>query len=145
MNIQVTLETLIQEYLNEPDKESIQYILLSIENHHGHFFIVDSAWLRLTGHAQQCDKFQLAIYFSFNNRTKMGKAIEKRIEQSTTFKDFKNITDKNSAVFVTNTNNDKKDIYQTIENIIKTTFPSFDISNVKIELKKKGPRFTIQE
>lgn len=142
MNTQAILEGLIDEYLKEP--ESFQYILLNIENHQGHFFIVDRAWLRLTGLVEQSDKFQLAIYFSFNNTTKMGKAIGKRVEQSTAFKDFKKITNKNSAVFVANTNNNKKDICQTIENIIRTTFPSFDISNIKIELKKKGPRFTIQ-
>lgn len=143
MNIQATIETFIQEYLNEPDKKTIQLILISIENHQGHFFIVDSA--KLIGLVGQSDKFQLAIYFSFNNKTKKGKDIQKKIEQSTTFNDFKNFKDKNSAVFVANTNNDKKGISKTVENIVTTTFPSFDISKLKIELKKTKESITIQE
>ncbi|HKO82753.1 MAG TPA: hypothetical protein VJU78_20245 [Chitinophagaceae bacterium] len=143
MNIQATLETFLHEYLNESDKKNIDRILISIESHSGHFFIIDSA--KLMGLAEKSDKFQLAIYFSVNNRTKADKAILKRMEQSATFNDFKKFTDKNSAVFIANTNNNKEGIAQTIENIVKTTFPSFDISKIRIELIRIKEWINIQE
>jgi hypothetical protein len=134
MNFQSKLEKLIEEYLNESDKTSIQQISIDIPGYNGQFFITDAAIIDIE---KSSNNFLLAIHFSFNGASKQGQKLKEKIANHPVLAEFQITQEsKNTIGYTLKTNNDKFAVAKMVELIIQTLSPGIELAIVGAELKK---------
>lgn len=141
MELPNKLGQLVDEYLNENDKKNIQGIFITIPDHKGFFFIMDSFRLTL----RESDPFSLSISFSFNDKTKKGKSLVDKVHETKCFSGFTIMNDGRQLTYSRNFGDDKQSIVDNVELIVNGLFPHISTNSVKIELKRITSWFTIQE
>jgi hypothetical protein len=134
MQSQPNLEQLIEEYLDEKDKRSIQQISIEIPGFKGLVFITDASKFSLF---KPRNSFSLAIFFAFNDRSKKGQKLKKTIGDNPVLASFEIIRwGRNTIGYVSETTTNKTRIAELVGVIIQTLSPNTDLSSVSFELKR---------
>ena len=130
MSLQDRLAAVIDEYLTEVDKLTIGRISILVPGNDGNFFIMDSFKLNL----KPKEIFTLAILFGCGCRSKQELELISKIENAGCLNSFTSSRDNRNITYVKETNNNKQDIIESVELIIKTVFPLVETDKVDAAL-----------
>ena len=141
------LDLFIDDYFKETDKKTIQNISLVIPEHNGHFWIINSESLSLdleTLTFNPAASFSLAIYFSFDNKSRKGSYLADKIARSECFKDFTVRTDSRRVEYFKDKYIDKVEIIEKVKAIALCIFPKLDFNDIIIKLNRLDNWMTIE-
>jgi hypothetical protein len=134
MLLKKRIESLIKEFLHEPEKHKIHRLEIRLPGHDGRFWIIDAFSLMPKPEARE---FQLAIYFSINQHSKKGRQIAQTIEILDLFKDYIQCPDGRQTAFYKVTDNNGPLIAEEILNKTDALFPTLDNSDIQVHLVRR--------
>ncbi len=140
MTLEESLEKYVDEYLNEIDKKNILMINIRVPAHNGDFFIIDTNRLCILNPVNT-----LSICFSLRHKTRTGRTLQRKIEETNVFEGFAKSESPNKITYTQLTNNDKRSIKEKILSIISKVYPAQVWTEVNVDIHRVTDWFKIEE
>ena len=131
-----SLENLTNEFVEDQDKNSIQFINIELNGHpppfKGMFIIIDSRRALIPSKMP----FEMAILISFTYLTPLGKQLEALMSKAEVFESFDHKLVGKTSSYVMKTGNDVSLIVTTIQKIVDSVFSTINEKDIEVRINR---------